>query len=77
MNKLQALYDNRIGWKLFSERNFGFSWELFLDKPFFATLIHFPARSWGTCPTLTEAVDALWLAARKYYPKAECFKGEK
>lgn len=66
LDKLQKLYDSEINCKIEWFWDTGVEWYLGDEM-----------NGWkkdGRVDTVTEAIDALWNAAKEKYPNAECFK---
>lgn len=65
IQKLNALYAHEINFSLSTFWDAGFEWGL-----------GDPMNGWkdeGTGKTLASAIEGIWLAARRHYPKAKCF----
>ena len=68
MNKLQVLYDSEINCCISWMWDSGIEWKLGDDMNGF--------KDKGNCETIEEAAKEIWEAAKKRYPKAECFNGK-
>lgn len=70
LEKMKALYKSEINFELRCFWDAGWFWRLGDSL-----------NGWKTAddhvPSIAEAVDGIWLAARRHFPDADCFKGKK